>query len=53
MVMPMCSNTDAYFDMFPKVEWDLNKYSDKCFKKYGVRPRPNAAIRNYGGDNLK
>lgn len=53
MVMPMCSNQDKdRYDMFPITEWDFKKYSDKCFTKYGVRPRENEAIINYGGNNL-
>lgn len=54
MVMPMCSNLDKErFDMFPKVEWNFKNFSDDCFRRYGVRPNENAAIRNYGGNNLE
>lgn len=53
MVMPMCSGVDKVrYDMFPEVQWDLAKYSDECFKKFGVRPRGNAAVTTYGGYEL-
>ena len=48
--MPMCS--DGILDMFPKKDWDYQKYSDECFAKYSVRPRDNMAITNYGGKFL-
>lgn len=49
----MCSGVvkDRY-DMFPEIKWDLAKYSDECFKKFGVRPRENAALTTYGGYEL-
>lgn len=50
MVMPMCST--GVNDMFYEDKWDLNKYSDACFKKFGVRPRPQAAITYYGDKTL-
>lgn len=51
--MPMCSGVDKdHYDMFPEVKWDLSKYSDDCFKKFGVRPRGNAAVTTYGGYEL-
>jgi lysosomal Pro-X carboxypeptidase len=51
MVMPMCSTGQT--DMFPAENWDLKKYSDECFTKFGVRPRPNAAQMFYGGAKLE
>lgn len=51
MVMPMCS--DGKNDMFLPNAWNLEKYSEDCFKKFGVRPRENAAITYYGGANLE
>ncbi|KFB48883.1 AGAP000994-PA-like protein [Anopheles sinensis] len=51
MIMPMCS--DGVHDMFPPKAWNLQEYSDKCFKKYGVRPRPHNALVNYGGEFLE
>uniref|UniRef100_A0A182YSG0 Lysosomal Pro-X carboxypeptidase n=1 Tax=Anopheles stephensi TaxID=30069 RepID=A0A182YSG0_ANOST len=50
MVMPMCA--DGVHDMFPAQPWNLQSYSDKCFKKYGVHPRPANALVNYGGEFL-
>jgi len=50
MVMPMCSN--GMDDMFLKKDWNLNKFSDDCFKQFSVRPREKSAIVNYGGVNL-
>lgn len=51
MVMPMCSEGNGK-DMFYKQAWDEKKVSDKCFKKYGVRPKPKAALTMYGGQFL-
>uniref|UniRef100_A0A1Y9HDP7 Lysosomal Pro-X carboxypeptidase n=1 Tax=Anopheles funestus TaxID=62324 RepID=A0A1Y9HDP7_ANOFN len=51
MVMPMCA--DGVHDMFPPQQWNLQSYSDKCFKKYGVHPRPSNALLNYGGEFLE
>lgn len=54
MVMPMCSAIDpGRRDMFPHIEWDIKKFSDDCFRRYGVRPQENAAITTYGGPNLE
>lgn len=54
MVMPMCSSIDAgRRDMFPRSEWNLQRFSDDCFRKYDVRPQENAAVTNYGGPNLE
>lgn len=49
MVMPMCSTSK---NMFPEEKWDLKKYSDDCFKKFGVRPREHAAVTYYGDKSL-
>ncbi|XP_055622821.1 lysosomal Pro-X carboxypeptidase [Toxorhynchites rutilus septentrionalis] len=51
MVMPMCAQGGTR-DMFPKQAWDGKKYSEDCFKKYGVRPRPRSALTMYGGQFL-
>jgi lysosomal Pro-X carboxypeptidase len=45
MVMPMCSSDRS---MFPVEKWDLQKYSDECFKKFGVRPKENVIMMKYG-----
>lgn len=51
MWMPMCSEGSGK-DMFPKKPWDEKKYSDECFKKFGVRPKKNVAQTIYGGQFL-
>uniref|UniRef100_T1D3Y5 Lysosomal Pro-X carboxypeptidase n=1 Tax=Psorophora albipes TaxID=869069 RepID=T1D3Y5_9DIPT len=51
MWMPMCSQGGGK-DMFPKKDWDEKKYSDDCFKKFGVRPNKNVAMTIYGGEYL-
>ncbi|XP_058444592.1 lysosomal Pro-X carboxypeptidase [Malaya genurostris] len=48
MMMPMCSEGTGK-DMFPKKPWDEKKFSDDCFKKFGVRPKSNVAFTMYGG----
>ncbi|KAL9696048.1 hypothetical protein quinque_015333 [Culex quinquefasciatus] len=52
MVMPMCAEGGSR-DMFPKQPWDEKKFSDDCFKKFGVRPRPIAPPYIYGGQYLE
>ncbi|KAG5897246.1 hypothetical protein JTB14_013150 [Gonioctena quinquepunctata] len=51
LVMPMCS-TDK--DMFETQPWDQKKYSQECFKRFGVSSRrPDWMVLQYGGQNLK
>lgn len=50
MVMPICANGKT--DMFEPMNFDLKNLSDYCFKKYGIRPQPTLAIREWGGRNL-
>ncbi|KAI9562235.1 hypothetical protein GHT06_013200 [Daphnia sinensis] len=50
MVMPMCG--DGINDMFEAQPWNLEKYSEKCLKKWKVNPRPLMAPLNYGGRNI-
>jgi len=50
MVMPMCS--DGVSDMFQAEPWNLDKYSERCFKKWKVRPRALMAAQMYGGRNI-
>ncbi|KAH0625232.1 hypothetical protein JD844_033542 [Phrynosoma platyrhinos] len=50
MVMPMCS--DGVNDMFEPQKWDFHKYSEECFKIWGVRPRPSWILTSYGGKNI-
>lgn len=49
MVMPMCS-TSA--EMFEEKLWDLDEFSDACFRKWGIRPNPELPLLQYGGRNL-
>lgn len=51
MVMPQCST--GIKDMFPKQDWNFKKFSDDCYKKFGVRPKENLAVTYYGGSNLE
>lgn len=49
MVMPMCSTSAEMFEQKP---WDIDEFSDACYKKWGVRPNPQMPILEYGGANL-
>jgi lysosomal Pro-X carboxypeptidase len=48
--MPMCN--DGKQDMFEPQDWDLAAYSDDCFRRFGVRPKPYAAEVMYGGRDI-
>ncbi|XP_058401496.1 lysosomal Pro-X carboxypeptidase [Diceros bicornis minor] len=50
MVMPFCSN--GIDDMFEPHSWNLQEFSDDCFKQWGVRPRPSWITTMYGGKNI-
>ncbi|KAJ8978008.1 hypothetical protein NQ317_002770 [Molorchus minor] len=51
LVMPMCSTEK---DMFETAPWEFKKYSDDCFRKFGVHSaRPDWVILEYGGKNLR
>lgn len=50
MVMPMCS--DGVNDMFEIQPWNLEKYAERCQKKWKVSPRPLMAPLIYGGKNI-
>ncbi len=50
MVMPMCS--DGELDMFEPAQWNLTQYSADCEKRWGVIPRPDWIITQYGGLNI-
>ncbi|XP_053313875.1 lysosomal Pro-X carboxypeptidase isoform X2 [Spea bombifrons] len=50
MVMPFCS--DGVSDMFEPRTWDLQAYSDDCYKQWGVRPRASWITSVYGGKNI-
>ncbi|KAJ8955716.1 hypothetical protein NQ318_008588 [Aromia moschata] len=50
MIMPLCSKDD---DMFENIEWDFQKYSDNCYKQFGIRPvNDEVPILLYGGKDL-
>ncbi|KAF6334004.1 prolylcarboxypeptidase [Rhinolophus ferrumequinum] len=50
MVMPFCTN--GIDDMFEPSSWDLQEFSDGCFRQWGVRPRPSWITAMYGGKNI-
>ncbi|XP_014670682.1 PREDICTED: lysosomal Pro-X carboxypeptidase-like isoform X2 [Priapulus caudatus] len=50
MTMPFCA--DGVNDMFEPSEWNLQSYSDDCYKKWHVRPRPDWVPLYYGGYNI-
>lgn len=48
--MPVCSTDN---DMFENISWDFRKFSDNCYKQFGVRPRnQNIPVLAYGGKYL-
>ncbi|XP_055908986.1 lysosomal Pro-X carboxypeptidase [Eupeodes corollae] len=51
MVMPMCSKDDG--NMFRKKDWDFKAYSDKCFKKFKIRPREDEILIRFGGRHIE
>ena len=51
MVMPMCS--DGVSDMFEPSTWNFTAFSADCQRGFwGIKPRRNWAMTNYGGDRL-
>lgn len=50
MVMPMCSKPE---DMFRKKDWDFKAYSDKCFKKFKIRPSEDEILIRFGGRHIE
>ncbi|KAM4846065.1 lysosomal Pro-X carboxypeptidase [Thomomys bottae] len=50
MVMPFCTN--GIDDMFEPQSWDFKKFSNECFKQWGVRPRASWITTMYGGKNI-
>ncbi|KAJ8947462.1 hypothetical protein NQ318_009763 [Aromia moschata] len=51
LIMPMCSTEK---DMFESTAWSFQKYSDDCFKRFGVHAaRPDWSVLEYGGKNLR
>ncbi|XP_042543628.1 lysosomal Pro-X carboxypeptidase isoform X1 [Dipodomys spectabilis] len=50
MVMPFCTN--GIEDMFEPQSWDFKKFSNECYKQWGVRPRPSWIGTVYGGKHI-
>jgi lysosomal Pro-X carboxypeptidase len=46
-VFPSCS--DGKQDMFEASTWNYTSYREDCWSQYGVYPRPDWPIINYGG----
>ncbi|MEJ1272820.1 hypothetical protein NN561_003675 [Cricetulus griseus] len=51
IILPFCTN--GVDDMFEARAWDLDKYSDDCYKQWGVRPRPSWITTLYGGKDIR
>ncbi|XP_034472016.1 lysosomal Pro-X carboxypeptidase [Drosophila innubila] len=51
MVMPFCSNSSE--TMYRTKAWNLKEYSDNCYKKFHLTPKPYDIILRYGGNNLE
>ncbi|CAH1109176.1 unnamed protein product [Psylliodes chrysocephalus] len=50
LIMPKCSTEQ---DMFLTYNWTYEQFALDCYKKFGVRPRPNYIYLEYGIPNLK
>ncbi|KAM7330528.1 hypothetical protein ACRRTK_009717 [Alexandromys fortis] len=50
IILPFCTN--GIDDMFEARAWDLDRYSDDCYKQWGVRPRPSWITTLYGGKDI-
>ncbi len=48
--MPMCA--DGKSDMFEPSPWNLTQFARSCMKQWGVNPRPNWVLTEYGGRNI-
>ncbi|KAL6081664.1 hypothetical protein STEG23_005571, partial [Scotinomys teguina] len=51
IILPFCTN--GVDDMFEPRTWDLDKYSDDCYKQWGVRSRPSWIATMYGGEDIR
>ena len=45
--------TDGKTDMFYNRPWNMTEYAANCMKNFGVKTDFSAALREYGGNNLK
>jgi len=50
MVLPVCSN--GVTDMFENNPWNFTKYSQNCYKQYGVYSEYEKAIMMFGGRDI-
>ena len=50
MVMPSCS--DGVDDMFERSPWIYDDYVKGCRARWGVTPRPDWILEEYGGKNI-
>ena len=50
MFMPQCST--GVDDMFESMPFNYTQYAEGCQKKWGVTPRPDWAITEYGGKDI-
>ncbi|CAH1401401.1 unnamed protein product [Nezara viridula] len=50
MIVPICDYGTT--DMFERSVWNITEVSDKCFRKFKVRPNPGLAEMEYGGKNI-
>ncbi|XP_064539391.1 lysosomal Pro-X carboxypeptidase [Drosophila montana] len=51
MVMPFCANNSD--TMYRTSTWDLKKYTEKCYTKFHLTPKPYDILLRYGGRNLE
>lgn len=51
MILPVCCQ-GAQDDMFPKMPWDFEKYSNECFSQFGVKPDKDKLLLLFGGDKI-
>ncbi|XP_060659290.1 LOW QUALITY PROTEIN: lysosomal Pro-X carboxypeptidase [Drosophila nasuta] len=51
MVMPFCSNSSD--TMYRTKDWNLKDFTEKCYKKYQLTPKPYDIELRYGGNNLE
>lgn len=50
MVMPFCANSSD--TMYRTTTWDLKAFSEKCYKRFHLIPKPYDIELRYGGKNI-
>lgn len=50
MVMPFCANSSD--TMYRTTTWDLKAFSEKCYKRFHLIPKPYDIELRYGGRNI-